>query len=217
MHKRITTRAFLNNLFLMGAVNMLVFISLTPTIYAAPPNAVHHAPGKVISRLPADHRVVHVGKSRYYLHGDHFYVKKPSGFVPVRAPLGAVVVSIPIGARAVLFGGITFYVSDDVYYRKVPEGYLVVVRPAHKDDLQEASSVEPSYRVTGKMAIVQAHTLNVRSGPGLNFPVVRQVRRHQALTIHGYAPEWLYVEMADGTFGWVMLKHTSAYDHAAAG
>jgi len=37
------------------------------------------------------------------------------------------------------------------------------------------------------------------------------------VSIHGYAPEWLYVEMADGTFGWVMLKYTSAYDHAAAG
>ena len=56
-------------------------------------------------------------------------------------------------------------------------------RPANKDDLQETSSVEPSYRVTGKMAIVQANKLNVRSGPGLNFPVVQQVRRHQALTI----------------------------------
>jgi len=202
---------------LLAAAGMLVFMSLSPAAFAGPGKAVHHAPGKVISRLPAGHRVVHVGKSKYYVHGSHFYVKKPVGFVAVRAPLGAVVVSIPIGARAVLFGGVTFYVSNDVYYRKVPGGYRIVERPSHAGALQEASPVEPSQRVPGKMVKVQAHKLNVRSGPGLNFPVVHQVRKHQTLSIHGYAPEWLYVEMTDGTFGWVMLKYTSAYDHAAAG
>ena len=195
----------------------LVLLSLTPAIHAGPKKSFHPAPGKEISRLPADHRVVHVGKARYYVHGGRFYIRKPSGFVAVRAPLGAVVVSIPIGARAVLFGGITFYIWNDVYYRKVPEGYRVVERPAHAGELQEASSVEPSKRVPGKMVKVQTHKLNVRSGPGLNFPVVQQVIRNQALTIHGYAPEWLYIELTDGTFGWVMLKYTSAYDHAAAG
>lgn len=174
---------------------------------AGPGRAVHHAPDKVISRLPADHQVIHIGKSRYYVHGGRFYIKKPPGFVAIRTPLGAVVTSLPIGARAVLFGGITFYVSNDVYYRKILEGYLVVERPPHKSDLQETSPLEPSHRFQGKVVTVQANQLNVRSGPGLNFSVVQQARRHQALTIHAYAPEWLFVEMTDGSFGWVMLKY----------
>jgi hypothetical protein len=168
-------------------------------------------------KMPPGHRTVRVGTSRYYVHGGAFYVRKPDGFIAVRAPLGAVVVGLPIGAMALLIGGFTYYVYNDVYYRRVPEGYVVVEQPTEVVVAKEASPVVPSHQNAGETVAVTATLLNVRSGPGLDFPVVRQVRRHDSLVVHGYAPDWLYVKMPDGCFGWVMLKFTSAHASDAAG
>jgi hypothetical protein len=95
-------------------------------------------------KMPPGHEVVHLGKSRYYVHGGVFYVKKPPGFVEVRAPLGAIVFGLPIGAMALLIGGITYYVYNDVYYLKVPKGYVVVERPSDVVVVKETSAAVPS-------------------------------------------------------------------------
>ena len=62
--------------------------------------------------------------------------------------------------------------------------------------------------VNGQALAVQARILNVRSGPGLNHAVIRQVRSGEHLMIQGNAPGWYYVLLPDGTSGWVMSKYT---------
>jgi uncharacterized protein YgiM (DUF1202 family) len=204
-------------LALMMALWSLVFTTAAPAAYAQPATTVRHAPAKMYKKMPPGHRNVRVGKSMYYVHGGAFYVRKPAGFVAVRAPVGALVVGLPIGAMALLIGGLTYYVYNDVYYRRAPDGYVVVERPAEVVVAKDASPVVPAHQITGETVAVTATLLNVRSGPGLNFPVVRQVRRHDSLAVHGYAPDWLYVKMPDGSFGWVMLKFTAAHESNAAG
>ena len=81
-----------------------------------------------------------------------------------------------------------------------PDGYVVVERPAEVVVAKAASPVVPAHQITGETVAVTATLLNVRSGPGLNFPVVRQVRRHDSLAVHGYAPDWLYVKNARRQF-----------------
>lgn len=122
----------------------LVSATAAPAVYAQHARTVRHAPANMYKKMPPGHEVVHLGKSRYYVHGGVFYVKKPPGFVEVRAPLGAIVFGLPIGAMALLIGGITYYVYNDVYYRKVPKGYVVVERPSDVVVVKETSAAVPS-------------------------------------------------------------------------
>ncbi|BBO75257.1 hypothetical protein DSCW_26740 [Desulfosarcina widdelii] len=216
MQRKIVTKVF-KRLVLMMAVHLLVFTTIATVVYAQPGRGPGHGPGEVLHKMPPDHRTVNVGNSRYYFHGGAFYQQRPGGFFPVHAPVGAVVFSLPVGAMALLVGGITYYLYNDVYYRRAQQGYVVVEQPSEVVAVKETSAVVPSQQITGETVTITAALLNVRSGPGLNFPVVQQIRQHETVAINGYAPEWLYVQLPDGSFGWVMLKYTSAFDSNAAG
>jgi uncharacterized protein YgiM (DUF1202 family) len=61
----------------------------------------------------------------------------------------------------------------------------------------------------GQQVAVTAEQLDVRSGPGLNHPLVTHVAKGAVLVIRGSAPGWLYVQLPNGTFGWVMSKFTA--------
>jgi hypothetical protein len=93
----------------------LVSATAATAVYAQHARTVRHAPARIYKKIPLGHKVVHLGKSRYYIHGGAFYVKKSPGFVAVRAPLEAIVIGLPIGAMALLIGGITYYVYNYVY------------------------------------------------------------------------------------------------------
>lgn len=58
-----------------------------------------------------------------------------------------------------------------------------------------------------------AELLNVRSGPGLDTPIVGQVRQDQILDVIGAAPDWLYIKTELGNYGWVMTRFTRESDH----
>ncbi|MBN2124741.1 MAG: SH3 domain-containing protein [Deltaproteobacteria bacterium] len=185
--------------------------------YARPHSREPYPQGRVINRLPPRHRTIDVRGDRYHYHDGIFYKRRPSGFLAVRAPVGALVFSIPLGSRAVVSAGITYYHHTGVYYRRAPRGYLVVEPPVETVVVREVSPVVPSERSSGEKVLVTAYALNVRSGPGAHFPVVRQVGKGDLLTVHGYAPEWLYVCLPGGEFGWVMSRYTSPLSPPASG
>lgn len=85
---------------------------------------------------------------------------------------------------------------------------MVVERPAQRV-VKAINPVVPSEEKIGETVSVTVPLLNVRSGPGSNFPVIYQVEEGKSLTVHGYAPDWLYVKSTGNEFGWVMLKYTS--------
>lgn len=157
------------------------------------------APVKVVARLPAGHHSVRVGRQPYSYHRGVFYRKGPSGFVVVRAPIGAVVVNLPLGYRHWVLGGITYYSSGNVYYRAVPAGYEVIEPPVR---------TSPAF-AQGEQVWVSIPVLNVRSGPGLDYQIVRQVNQGDVLFVRENGPGWLYVELPDGQFGWVMRQFTA--------
>ncbi|MCJ7593742.1 MAG: DUF6515 family protein [Desulfobacterales bacterium] len=199
--------------FLLG----VVFIPAGDMAFAYRDTPRHHERGTVVRRLPPGHRTVWHGRSRYYYDRGVFYNRGPSGFVVINAPIGAVLLSIPIGSRAVLVGGLTYYLYSDVYYRRVGTGYIVVEPPAQTVVVKEVSAVKPSEEKMGETVLVSVPLLNVRSGPGANFPVVQEAREGDLFTVHGYAPEWLYVKLSTGEFGWVMLRYTSPPASPASG
>lgn len=158
-----------------------------------------YAAGRVVDRLPAGHHSIWVHKQPYFYHGGVFYRRGPSGFVVVRAPIGAIIANLPLGYRQWVVGGTSYYGSGGVYYRRVPAGYEVVEAPAINS---------PGY-VEGERVWVSIPVLNVRSGPGMDHQVVRQVNQGVALFVREYNQGWLYVELPDGQSGWVMRQFTA--------
>jgi uncharacterized protein YgiM (DUF1202 family) len=66
-----------------------------------------------------------------------------------------------------------------------------------------------SHTATTGQVMVTAQMLNIRSGPGLGNPSVRQVPNGTVLSIQGSAPGWYYVKTSDNFCGWVMRQYTA--------
>jgi hypothetical protein len=179
------------------------------------PRVTRH--GQVVSKLPRYYRRVWRGKEPYYYSRGVFYRPGPTGFIVVGAPIGAVVVSLPVGYRRVWIDSSWYYVFGGIFYRRVPSGYVVVEAPPSvvvEDDIPVL--VEPSEMATGKVSVI-ADVLNVRSGPGLRYPVLYQIHRGYILELHGETTGWFYVELPSGEFGWVMNIYTTPLQSPGSG
>jgi uncharacterized protein YgiM (DUF1202 family) len=68
--------------------------------------------------------------------------------------------------------------------------------------------VPPAVVATGRITVT-TNVLNVRSGPGLNYPVIDRTYLGTVLTMHGNAPGWVYVLLPSGQFGWISISFTA--------
>jgi uncharacterized protein YgiM (DUF1202 family) len=164
--------------------------------------------GTVIVDLPSGHRTVYVGRSRYFYRSGVFYRHGPSGYVVVRAPVGAVIAAPPAGYGTVVVGGATYYDYNGDYYQYTPGGYVVVEPP---------TAIPPPPATAGQRVSVTANTLNVRSGPGMGHPVIERVRQGIVLAVQGTAPGWLYVRTPSGKVGWVSEQYTVPFVSVPSG
>ena len=199
--KKITVSAFL--------LIFLITIVLPGAGIAGPPPPMHgfrHVP-------PGSHRIDY-RHTHYIFHKGRYYKPGRDGYVFARPPMGLIVYSLPAAVTAVVIAGMTYYMLEDVYYRKVPTGYQVVEVPRATTSVvtYTAKPMAP-----GSQVVVQAKILNVRSGPGLEHPIVTQVFGGNVLTVQGNAPQWLYVRLPDNTNGWVMETFVSEPDSEPKG
>lgn len=156
---------------------------------------------------------------KYFYHGGVFYRyrTRPPGYVVVRAPVGAIVAALAVAFTTLVIGGLTYYHYGGVYYQKVPSGYVVVEPPPGAVVPQKpAAVIQPPDTVTKRVSVTAAN-LNVRSGPGMNHPVVDQVSQGNILVIQGNAPGWLYVQLPSGKLGWVSEEFTAPVFPPASG
>ena len=179
------------------------------------PRIVRH--GHVAQRLPRGYKRVWFGGSPYFYSFGIFYQSGPSGFVAIKAPIGVVVAVLPAGYRTVWVSGSTYYVYGGIFYRRAPSGYIVVRAP-DTVIVEDATPtlVEPSY-VAGGQVSVTADVLNVRSCPGKDYAVIYQIHKGYVLEIHGKDTGWLYVELPNGEFGWIVKRFTTRLDPDASG
>ena len=216
---------------LMVSLFSLMLMSANDNVFAfrsSPPHgpgAKIPAHGTMVTHLPREHKTVRLGKIKYFYHGGVFYKRGPSGYVVIAAPIGAIVLDLPDGFISVVIGGFTYFNYAGVYYQKVPAGYAVVKTPSSRVVeapagsvvvLDASSAVQSSPAVIGIVSVT-AQRLNVRSGPGKSYSEVRQIHNGDVLTIYGYVPDWLYVQLPDGQFGWVMKKYTTQLPLPASG
>jgi hypothetical protein len=166
----------------------------------------------VVSRLPTGYRRVWHDRTPYYFYSGIFYRPYSTGFIAVSAPIGAIVVSLHIGYQRVWLDDSWYYVYGSAFYRRVPSGYMVVEAPPAviiEDSVPDL--VPPAEPASGNVSVTTA-VLNVRSGPGLRYPLIYQIHEGYILEVHGKSTGWLYVQLPNGEFGWVMNTYTTLLD-----
>ena len=62
-----------------------------------------------------------------------------------------------------------------------------------------------------------SRTLNVRSGPGLQYDIAYMVSYGNVLQVLRREADWLYVQLPDNSRGWIMTKFTAPAGQRADG
>jgi uncharacterized protein YgiM (DUF1202 family) len=132
---------------------------------------------------------------------------RPGGYARVHISGGS---AIPAIIATGIIAGITFSLIDDAV--STPATQCVVV----PQSTTVYGSVSPQVVSTGSV-VVTAQLLNVRSGPSLANPAIRQIPNGTVLSVCGNAPGWYYVKMADSLHGWVMIQYTAPVGYPASG
>jgi N-acetylmuramoyl-L-alanine amidase len=60
-----------------------------------------------------------------------------------------------------------------------------------------------------EMLIVNTQVLNVRSGPGVNFPLIGQVKLGREFKVEEEKNGWYRIKLSNGTVGWVIKDYVS--------
>lgn len=195
---------------------LAVGLSMGGTTWAGPqghrPKTAYPQPGKIYRQVPPGHQIVPAGNRQYIYHAGIYYLRGQKGFTVVRPPRGLVVRHLPVGFETLIVAGITTFLFAGVYYHQTPSGYVVVDAP---QETLRPHEITPE--TTGEALAVIVKVLNVRSGPGMNHPVVNQVRRGDRLVVQGTSPGWTYVRLPGGAFGWVMSTYTRKMEPDAKG
>lgn len=178
------------------------------------PPVHHHRPPVHHYRPPVRHHRhysprFHIGLgANFFWPWFGYYPAWHSGSVFAIPPVGTVFVSLPLGYSTVSVGSTVYYHNDGVYYKEVPSGYVVTEPP----DLQDAPVVTPPVSGSGEQVYVTTQVLNMRSGPGFEYPVILQVEKGDSLGVNGEKEGWIYVQTADGQFGWVVKRFTTKWN-----
>jgi hypothetical protein len=137
-------------------------------------------------------------------HRDHF-------------PRGSVFWSVPFGAEVFLFGGLTYFWWNDIWYCGIGSEYVVVDSPYDTDVVDQAPVVASSPAGDGQQMVITEELLNVRSGPGSDYPVVYVLHSGDVVTVHGYDSVWLYITNSNDENGWIMNQYASPVAKSASG
>lgn len=134
-----------------------------------------------------------------------------------RFPRGSVFWSVPFGAEVFLFGGLTYFWWDDIWYRPLDDRYVVVDSPYDEEVVDQSPVITPSTVGEGEQMVVTEELLNVRSGPGLDYPQVYVLHSGDVITVHGYDSDWLYITNSNDENGWIMKQYASPLSSPASG
>lgn len=116
-----------------------------------------------VVKLPAGHKTIVVKGTNYYHHKGIFYKRRSSGFVVVRAPIGAEIPILPAGYVTIRIGGVAYYHYYATYYRYDPvkKAYIVIEKPESAEEaafdrvhLVDGSTLEGVY-MSGTQSIIQ--------------------------------------------------------------
>ncbi len=154
------------------------------------------------------HHIIHVGALAYLFMDGLFYRHSPKGYIVAPAPLGATINVLPPAAVMVTIDGDSYYTCSGVFYKQIPSGYVVVSQPVRQ--------INPDIAI-GQELQVTVDLLNVRSGPGLNYEPVCQIRKDEVVRVEALSSNWCLVRLKDKTTGWIKSAYTSVIYSGAKG
>ncbi|MBS3975191.1 MAG: N-acetylmuramoyl-L-alanine amidase [Syntrophomonadaceae bacterium] len=124
---------------------------------------------------------------------------------------------VALGARLPVIGqaGDWFEVELSGNRKGWIAGWLVEVRELSNTAGRGADSANSPLPPLIRKVLVMGNTVNIRSSPGLDFPVITQVAYGQWLEVLDARDNWYRVQLPDGTNGWiaswfVALKYSPA-------
>lgn len=159
----------------------------------------------VVERLPRGHVTVRYKRNDYFYHHGHYFRRGGVGFFAIVPPIGLIVPFLPPGYTTVVVTGHPYYYYEGVYYRQAPTGFVVVSPPPNV----VVPAPAPAPATTYGAISVTAAALNVRSGPGLNYPVMTVIQQGEIYPVQATAQGWLYIQLPDGRYGWVQQAYTA--------
>ncbi|MCK9173346.1 MAG: SH3 domain-containing protein [Desulfuromonas thiophila] len=167
--------------------------------------------GREVRRPPQGARRLHSPRyGVHYVHRGTFYRPLHHGYRVVRPPVGLVVNWLPTGYVMLNVAGLNYAYYDGIYYQPMASGYRVVEAPMTTLVTPTPPPPPPQRLPLPSQALgqvrVQVEMLNVRSGPSRLQPVVGHVTAGTSLVVLGTAPDWYYVQLPDGTYGWVWAQ-----------
>ncbi len=114
----------------------------------------------------------------------------------------------PYGYRTGWRGDSSFFYFSGTLYESPPPRYVIVKTPPETVVVRETSTITSPVEAYSGKVLVTVSTLNVRSGPDLDYSLVHQVIEGSILNVSGKTDGWLYVELANGQSGWVKSVFT---------
>ncbi len=163
-------------------------------------------------RMPSGHHRYNYRGKPYYRHHGYYYRPYRGGFVWAPPPIGLIVAALPLGFQTIFVSGLPYYSYSGVYYRPAPGGYVVVSAPVVTETVTPAPAAPASGTV-----VVLAEALNLRSGPGMSYPVRAVLSQTTVLDLIGRRGGWLKVRAPGGAIGWVARQFTSDSNPPASG
>jgi len=121
--------------------------------------------------------------------------------------VGLVIATLPLGYIDVRFGNRIYARYNDVYYAPTARGYMVVEPPPSAPPAPQPDVTAVPANALGRVDVT-VEVLNVRSGPGRLHSVVDHVAAGDKLVVLATAPEWYYVRLPEGGYGWVWAEFT---------
>lgn len=149
--------------------------------------------------------------SRYYHYGHSNYYRHPYTYRPYHRPYHSHSYLLPllgVGLVAGAVAGSMMYEPPSrqtIVYRTPPP---VIIQSEPITYSSQPAPVAPPQEVILRQVKVTERIVNVRSGPGLDSTIIGQAVAGQTLDVIGAAPEWLYIRMDNGLYGWVMAQYT---------
>jgi len=196
-----------------GLAVLFICATLTPDTLAYAsrrhhtPAPRHHYPQRphMSPIVPLGFALLTIAGCHYYYHKGVYYRSLSHQYIVTTPPAGAAVVELPPGHVTFWREGVKYYYYAKVYYTRGPSGYIVVDPPYETSSPAATAGYQSASPMLGQASVIPP-LLNVRSGPGTEHAVTFQVAQGAILEIHGTAPDWLFVKLPSGEFGWVMEK-----------
>ncbi|WP_281559819.1 DUF6515 family protein [Thalassomonas sp. RHCl1] len=116
----------------------------------------YHKVGHKVKVLPSGYRKLLVRGTPFYFNAGVFYRTSPSGYVVVKAPLGARVHTLAPGYVSFTLGVKRYFHVNATYYLKEKDSYVVVEKPEGAD--------------AGAAVIAQATQVSETSSPLVIYP-----------------------------------------------